>query len=52
MYRWTVEYIAENTERWDKERIEREKERKEAIQEWDKKSRIQKIRMPKVYAKH
>ena len=44
MYRWTVEYIAENTERWDKERIEREKERKEAIQEWDKKSRIQKIR--------
>ena len=44
MYKWTVEYISENTERWENERKEREMERKETIQEWDKKNRLEKIR--------
>ena len=44
MYRWTIEYITENTDRWEKERKDREKERNDVIQEWDKKTRLEKVK--------
>ena len=44
MYRWTIEYITENTDRWEKERKVREKERNDIMQEWDKKTRLEKVK--------
>ena len=44
MYRWTVEYLAENTDRWEKERKDREKEKNDIIQEWDRKTRLEKVK--------
>ena len=40
---WTTEYIAENSSRWDKESEQRELERKKKIEEWERKSRFEKI---------
>ena len=43
LLRWTTEYIEKNSERWEKEALVREQEQKRKLQEWEKKSRFEKI---------
>ena len=38
-----TEYIAENTAKWEQDRIEREQERNQALHEWERKNRHEKI---------
>ena len=38
-----TEYIAENTAKWEQDRIEREQERNQAVHEWERKNRHEKI---------
>ena len=44
LYRWVTEYIDENTERWEKEKIIRKESEEKRIAEWDKRNRFEKIR--------
>ena len=44
MYRWVNEFIAENKLDWERTRKIREQERNEKILEWEKKSRLEKIK--------
>ena len=44
LFRLTTEYIDENTPKWDAERKKREQERQELIENWEKKSRFEKIK--------
>ena len=44
MYRWTTEYIEKNMKYWDYKRKIREQERQKTLDEWDKKTRMEKIR--------
>ena len=43
MLRWVTEFIHENQEKWDKERVEKEKEASEELEKWNKYRRFEKI---------
>ena len=44
LFRVVTEIIEENSTKWEKERKEREKARQETLEDWDKKTRFEKIR--------
>jgi hypothetical protein len=55
MLRWVTRYIEENQESWEKEMEDRQELGKEKMKEWEKLSRlekIKKIRKEKVWGKH
>ena len=45
MMRWVTEYLEENNEVWEKEKMEREQDKEKMIREWEKAGRHEKIRL-------
>ena len=43
MAKWVHQFIKENTNKWEKEKIERLEERRKTLETWEKKSRLEKI---------
>ena len=43
MIRWITTYIDTNNEKWEREKLERDQERKTRLEEWDKSERFRKI---------
>ena len=44
MMKWVIPYIDENMDRWEKERLERDRNSREKMMDWKRKSRHEKIR--------
>ena len=45
MIRWVSKYIEENQERWENEKRERDQQRKERLEDWDRAKRFERIRI-------
>merc|ERR1711954_240879 len=43
--RWVTKYIDENSEKWEREKVERENEVNKQLNDWDKKRRKEKIKI-------
>ena len=43
-YRWITEYLVRTTEDWEKEKIRRDKEQQERLQDWNSMTRAEKIK--------
>ena len=44
MAKWVTSYLRENEQRWNREKLEREKEHRRWLEDWAKKTRLEKIR--------
>ena len=49
--KWVVNFLDENSERWDKEKLEKMKAAKDILEDWNKKTRQLKIRELKLKRK-
>ena len=45
MLRWVTKYIDENSEKWEREKVERENEVNKQLNDWDRKRRKEKIKI-------